>query len=203
MILCRSGRGIAEIIRHLTHLTPIGWCIFIGIAVSAILLTLFSRKLLSRVMVVKARIQYPEFQWVAMPKIGGWLSLIIFCILFSFLGYFSHFLDDIYFFRIFGLCGAALCVVKIVTPSKQNCAILCNKNELYLAKYYGLGKFRPIKSLENLTVTPQAKENEIFFRIRHGKKKLKTFGYIHPSRFTEEGNQKIEELLNSTLLSLK
>lgn len=84
MILCRSGAGraLADLIRHLMHLTPTGWCVFVGIVISAIVLTFFSRKTLGRIMVAKARIQYPEFQWVAMPKIGGKLMTIIFCILF-------------------------------------------------------------------------------------------------------------------------
>ena len=154
-------------------------------------------------MVVKARIQYPEFQWVAMPKIGGLLSLIIFSVLFSFLGYFSQIADDIYFFRFFGLFEAALCALVFIIPSCQSCALLSNKNELYLAKCYGLGKFKPIKRLENLTVYEEMKQNQVVFRIKHGDKKLKTFGYIYPSRFTEEGNKKIQELLNNPMLTLK
>ena len=202
MILCRSGRGIAEIIRHLMHLTPTGWCIFIGIVASAILLTFFSRKILGRVMVAKARIQYPEFQWVAMPKIGGKLSVIIFCILFSFLGYFSSIAEDISFFRFFGLFCAALYAFMSFLPANQSCAILCNKSELYIAKYSGFGRFRPIKNLENITVFEEARENEKILRIKHGNSKLKTFGYITPSHFTEGGNLKIQEFLNHPSLTL-
>lgn len=202
MILCRSGGGIAEIIRHLMHLTPTGWCIFIGIVASAILLTFFSRKILGRVMVAKARIQYPEFQWVAMPKIGGKLSVIIFCILFSFLGYFSSIAEDISFFRFFGLCCAALYAFMFFLPANQSCAILCNKSELYIAKYSGFGRFRPIKHLENITVFEEARENEKILRIKHGNSKLKTFGYITPSHFTEGGNLKIQEFLNHPSLTL-
>ncbi len=184
------------------HLTPTGWCIFIGIVASAILLTLFSHKILGRVMVAKARIQFPEFQWVAMPKIGGKLSVIIFCILSSFLGYFSPIAEDIFFFRFFGLFGAALYALLFFLPAKQSCAILCNKNELYLAKYSGFGRFQPIKHLENISVFEEVRDNEKVFRIKHGNGKLKTFGYITPSHFAEVGNLKIQEFLNHPSLTL-
>ena len=153
-------------------------------------------------MVAKARIQYPEFQWVAMPKIGGKLSVIIFCILFSFLGYFSSIAEDISFFRFFGLCCAALYAFMFFLPANQSCAILCNKNELYIAKYSGFGIFRPVKHLENVTVFEEARDNENILRIKHGNSKLKTFGYITPSHFTEGGNHKIQEFLNYPSITL-
>lgn len=202
MRLCRSGRGIAEIIRHLMHLTPTGWCIFISILVSAILLTFFSRKILGRVMVAKARIQYPEFQWVAIPKIGGKLMVVIFCILFSFLGYFSSIADDISFFRFFGLFCAAFYTFMFFIPAKQSCAILCNKNELYLAKYSGFGRFKPVRHLENIRVFEEARDNEQILRIKHCSGNQKTFGYITPSHFTEEGNKKIQILLKHPSLTI-
>lgn len=203
MILCRSGRGMADVIIHLMHLTPTGWGIFIVIFASAILLTYFSRKILGRVMVAKARIQFPEFQWVVMPKIGGKLSAIIFCILFSFLGYFSSIAEDIFFFRFMGLCCAAYCTfIFFIIPANQSCAILCNKNELYLAKYSGFGRYRPIKDLENITVFEEVREKEIVLRIKRGKSKLKTFGYITPSQFTEGGKLKIQEFINYPSVTL-
>lgn len=177
------------------HLTPTGWSIFIGILIIALLLTFFSRKILGRLMVAKARIQYPEFQWVAMPKIGGKLMVVIFCILFSFLGYFSSIADDISFFRFFGLFCAALYAFMFFIPAKQSCAILSNKNELYLAKYSGFGRFKPVKHLENIRVFEGIRDNEQVLRIKHGEGRQKTFGYITPSHFTEEGNRKIQILL--------
>lgn len=183
------------------HLTPTGWCIFIDIVISAILLTFFSRKILGRVMVAKARIQYPEFQWVAMPKIGGKLMVVIFCILFSFLGYFSSIADDISFFRFFGLFCAVLYAFMFFIPAKQSCAILCNKNELYLAKYSGFGRFKPVKRLENIKLFEETRDNEQVLRIKHGNGKQKTFGFIVPSHFTEEGNNKIQILLKQTSLT--
>ncbi len=85
-------------------------------------------------------------------------------------------------------------------PANQSCAILRNKNELYIAKYSG--KFRPIKHLENVTVYEDVRENEKILRIKHGNSKLKTFGYITPSHFTEGGNQKIQEFLNYPSITL-
>lgn len=195
MILCRSGRGIAEIIRHLTHLTATGWCVFIGIVLCAILLTIFSRKILSRVMIAKAKIQFPEFQWVAMPKIGGKLSLVIFCILFSFLGYFSPISDDISFFRYMGLGCAVLYSISFFLPVNQSCAILCNKNELYLAKYSGFGVFKPVKRMANLIAIEEDSNDEKMWIIKYGDKENKTFGRIYPSQFTSEGSAKIELFL--------
>lgn len=64
------------------NLTPTGWCIFIGIVASAILLTIFSRKILGRVMVAKARILYG----VSMGRNAeNWRKVICHYILHSFL----------------------------------------------------------------------------------------------------------------------
>ncbi len=202
MLLCRPGRGIAEIIRHLLNLDTTGWCVLGTIVLVSLILTFFSRSIIGRIMVAKGRIQFPEFEWIAMPKVGGKICVVLFCLLFSFLGYFSSISEDIYFFRFMGLFGAALYGLMFFLPINQSCAIMRNKGEIYLARYSGLGKFIPMKHLQDCIFIEKARENEIVYKIQYGDKKRKTFGYIIPSSYTQNGMLKVEELKQSNLITI-
>lgn len=202
MILCRSGRGIAEIIRHLLNLDATGWCVFSIIVLVSLILSFFSRSIIGRIMVAKGRIQFPEFEWIAMPKIGGKICVVMFCLLFSFLGYFSSISEDIHFFRFMGLFGAALYGLMFFLPMNQSCAIMRNKGEIYLARYSGLGKFIPMKHLQDCIFIEKARENEIVNKIQYGDKKRKTFGHIIPSSYSQIGMLKVEELKQSNSITI-
>lgn len=203
MILCRSRKVIADIIRHLLHLDVTGWCVFGAIVVVSLILTFFSRSIIGRLMVAKGRIQFPEFEWIAMPKVGGRICVVMFCLLFSFLGYFSPISEDIHYFRFYGLFGAILFGIMFFLPVNLSCAIMRNKGELYLARYSGLGKFIPVKHLKDCILIEKARENEVVYQIQYDDKKTRTFGYIIPSSYTHNGMLKVEELKQSNLITIK
>lgn len=203
MILCRSGRGISEIIRHLLHLNVAGWCVFGAIVVGSLILTFYSRSIIARLMLAKGRIQFPEFEWIAMPSVGGKICVVIFCLLFSFLGYFSPISEDIHFFRFMGLCGAIIYGIMFFLPVNQSCAIMRNKGELYLARYSGLGKFTPMTHLKDCILIEKVRKNEVVYKVQYYDKKIKTFGYIIPNSYTENGMLKVEELKRFNLITIK
>lgn len=202
MILCRSGRGTGELIEHLFHLDATGWCLFFAIVVGAIILTSISKRLIHRMMRAKGRAQFPQFEWIVIPQMGWAIGAVFFFFFLSFLGRFSSISEDISYFRYMGLCCSALLAFVSYTSTKQDCAIMRNRGELYLARYAGMGKFIAIKELPNCVFIAQASDSEIVYKVQYGDTEKKIFGYIKPSGYSPQGQMKINELKQSNEITI-
>ncbi|MCM1296188.1 MAG: hypothetical protein NC311_11660 [Muribaculaceae bacterium] len=192
-----KGRGIAELIIHLSHLTPIGWGYLSVGGIVSYLTYSSSKKIIPYLIKRQAKKYYPQFEWIIIPH-GYPLSGFVFLLFFAFLGYFceSEKNDDVFFFSfmawIFGLFG----LVPILFRLRNQKSFMRNNNSLFMSKIALLGIYERVNIKEGTGRTYEIgkdnnKEEIIEFETVKGKRiRIKTDSYA------VEGIERLKQSFN-------
>jgi hypothetical protein len=192
MILAHRGRGLAVLIRHLSHLDTIGWVMLISIAAISILIAVFFHTGLKAFMKKRMRMIYPDFSWLVLPKMGHTIGGMFFVICFSFLGYMSPIAEDIGFFFFIGMTWFVICFVKFL--ANKNCAIMKNKQDVYISKFYGLSKYRKYCPNQICCSREIDKNGDVSYTLIYEGKKIGRYSDCNYSR-------QASELINNEIIN--
>lgn len=156
------GRGLAQLIIHMSHLTTVGWGYFgCSILLSGIFYS-SSKKIIPHVIKEQARKSYPEFEWIVVPQYSISLSLLIFIIMNSFLGYFCHSDDsddDIEFFIILGIVFFLFMLLPILIQTLRLRCVMRNNGGLFISRCSLFGLYKRISINRNsVTILPDEKK---------------------------------------------
>lgn len=191
------GRGIAQLIIHLSHLTPLGWC-YLGIGCMATYATYSSsKKVIPKIIRNQAKKYYPQFEWIVIPH-GYPLSGFVFLSFSSFLGYFCEGeYDDISFFCFMSLCFGLFMLVPILFRLRNQKSFMYNNNALFISKLALFGFYDRVSVKKNSISIyevehDKSKEEIIEFETQKGRKiKIKTDSYA------QDGIERLKHFLSS------
>lgn len=191
------GRGIAQLIIHLSHLTPLGWC-YLGVGGMATYATYSSsKKIIPKIIRNQAKKYYPQFEWIVIPH-GYPLSGFVFLSFSSFLGYFCEGeYDDISFFCFMSLCFGLFMLVPILFRLRNQKSFMCNNNALFISKLALLGFYDRVSvKKDSISIYEiehdKNKEEIIEFETLKGRKiKIKTDSYA------QDGIERLKRFLSS------
>lgn len=195
--MARRGRGIAPLIIHLSHLTPLGWC-YLGVGVIAAYATYSSsKKIIPKIIRNQAKKYYPQFEWIVIPH-GYPLSGFVFLSFSSFLGYFCEGgYDDISFFCFMSLVFGLVTLVPILFRLRNQKSFMYNNNALFISKLALFGFYDRVSVKKNSISIyeiehDKSKEEIIEFETPKGRKiKIKTNSYA------QDGIERLKCFLNS------
>lgn len=177
------GRGIAQLIIHLSHLTPLGWC-YLGIGTIATYATYsLSKRIIPQIIRYQTKKYYPQFEWAVIPH-GYPLSGFVFLSFSSFLGFFCEGeYDDISYFCIMSLFCGLFMLVPILLRLRNQKSFMCNNNALFISKFALLGFYDRVSiNKDSISIyeieQDKNKEEIIEFETKEGRKiKIKTECY--------------------------
>lgn len=191
------GRGIAQIIIHMSHLTPVGWGYFACSILCSALVYQSSKKVIPFWIRKQAIHSYPSFEWIVIPQYGMSLSVAIFLIASFFLGYFCHSdnsEDDISFFMIMAGVFFIFCSVPSFIKLFRLRCFMCNNGAYFISRFAPLGLYKRIHiDKSSITESMECKRNDepvITFKYNDGKTcKLEMIQY------TTDGQNIIRKML--------
>lgn len=180
-----KGRGIAQLIIHLSHLTPIGWG-YLGIGGIVTYMTYSSsKKIIPMIIRHQAKKYYPHFEWIIIPH-GYPLSGFVFLMFFAFLGFFCESEtqnDDVIFFSFMALGFGLFGLIPILFSLRNQKSFMCNNRALFISKIALCGFYERI-SINPDTISIYEEEHNktteeiIEFETNKGKRiKIKTDSY--------------------------
>lgn len=170
------GRGIAQIIIHMSHLTPLGWGYLACSILCSALVCQSSKKVIPFWIRKRAIHSYPSFEWIVIPQYGTSLSVALFLIASFFLGYFcdsENRGDDIYFFMMMSGGFFVLAYVPSFIKLIRLRCFMYNNEAVFISRFAPLGLYKRIhidKSsiVEQMTGKDQG-EPVITFKYNDGK----------------------------------
>lgn len=127
------GRGISQLIIHMAHLTPIGWCYFTGSVLCSAIVYQSSKKVIPYMIRKQAMRSFPSFEWIVIPQYGMSLSFALFFLTSFFLGYFcdsGNSEDDVNFFMIMA-SGFLFSILFHILSNYLNLGVLCSIMEQF------------------------------------------------------------------------
>lgn len=146
------GRGIAQLIIHMSHLTPVGWSYFACSVLCSALVYQSSKKVIPYWIRKQAIHSYPSFEWIVIPQYGMSLSFALFLIASFFLGYFCNSADsedDVSFFMFMsGLFFVFYSIPSFIKLFKLRC-FMCNNGAIFISRFAPLGLYKRIKIDKN------------------------------------------------------
>lgn len=191
------GRGIAQLIMHLSHLTPVGWG-FLGVGGFVSYITYFSsKKIIPLIIKRQAKKYYPQFEWIIIPH-GYPLSGFVFLIFFGLLGYFceNEENDDVFYFSFMAIFFGLFGLIPILIHLRKQKSFMCNNNGLFISKIALWGIYERINvKMNTISVyeieVDKYKEEIIEFETNSGKRvKVSTNSYAN------EGIERLKHFLN-------
>lgn len=197
-----KGRALAQLIMHMSHLTPVGWGYFACSVVLSGICYPSSKKMIPFFIRKQAQKCYPDFEWIVIPQYSMSLSLLIFLAMNSFLGYFCYqetSEDDIIFFCIIGVTLFIFALLPIFIKLFKLKCIMKNNNALFMSRFSLLGFYKRIiidaDSIKILSNEEIKCDDAYISFIYNGKYKCK----LDKSLYSEEGwNLLKRELLANT-----
>lgn len=197
-----KGRALAQLIMHMSHLTPVGWGYFACSVVLSGICYPSSKKMIPFFIRKQAKKCYPDFEWIVIPQYSMSLSLLIFLAMYSFLGYFCYqetSEDDIIFFCIIGVTLFIFALLPIFIKLFKLKCIMKNNNALFMSRFSLLGFYKRIiidaDSIKILSNEEIKCDDAYISFIYNGKYKCK----LDKSLYSEEGwNLLKRELLANT-----
>lgn len=181
------GRGIAEMIRHLTHLTPIGWCYMGGAIIVSLATWQASKRVIPRLIRHQARKYYPDFEWIVIPHGFPISGLLFLCLCFP-LGYFCESNDDdIFFFQFMSGIFFVFAIIPVLYNLFNQKCFMRNNQALFISSFALLGFYKRISIEKDSIKTYMGgsnKEDQIIeFTYPDGKKvKINTANYSDDGR---------------------
>ena len=162
----RRGRGIAELIRHLSHLDTTGWIyLAVSIAISVLLYYVLCRYIPILIRKV-TRASYPFFTWVAVPQYNKSIAFGCFLLFFCFVGFFSCDDNDVGFFSFMGVFMGIYMFLSFV---KVQHSFMLNQSEFYISRFALFGKYKKIDPCK-LSLEGDSENNKII--VKEGDKKI-------------------------------
>lgn len=197
-----KGRALAQLIIHMSHLTPVGWGYFACSVVLSGICYPSSKKLIPFFIRKQAQKCYPDFEWIVIPQYSMSLSLLIFLAMNSFLGYFCYqetSEDDIVFFCIISVGLFIFALLPIFIKLFKLKCIMINNKALFMSRFSLLGFYkRIIIDVDSIKILPNEEikcDDAYISFIYNGKYKCK----LDKSLYSEEGwNLLKRELLANT-----
>lgn len=192
------GKGIAQLIIHMSHLTPVGWGYFACSVLCSALVYQSSKKIIPFWIRKQAVHSYPSFEWIVIPQYGVSLSFALFFIASFFLGYFcdtSDSEDDVGFFMFISCCFFLLfSVPSFCTLLRLKC-FMCNNGSFFISRFAPLGLYKRISiDKDSIVETMEGKNNNepvVEFQYDEGKKcKLKL------KEYSMEGQELLLQMLD-------
>ena len=197
-----KGRALAQLIMHMSHLTPVGWGYFACSVVLSGICYPSSKKLIPFFIRKQAQKCYPDFEWIVIPQYSMSLSLLIFLAMNSFLGYFCYqetSEDDIVFFCIISVGLFIFALLPIFIKLFKLKCIMINNKALFISRFSLLGFYkRIIIDVDSIKILPNEEikcDDAYISFIYNGKYKCK----LDKSLYSEEGWNLLKlELLANT-----
>ena len=197
-----KGRALAQLIMHMSHLTPVGWGYFACSVVLSGICYPSSKKMIPCLIRKQAKKCYPDFEWIVIPQYSMSLSLLIFLAMNSFLGYFCYqetSEDDIIFICIIGVTLFILALLPIFIKLFKLKCIMRNNKALFMSRFSLLGFYkRIIIDADSIKILPNEEikcDDAYISFIYNGKYKCK----LDKCLYSEEGwNLLKRELLANT-----
>lgn len=185
-----KGRALAQLIMHMSHLTPVGWGYFACSVVLSGICYPSSKKMISCFIRKQSKKCYPDFEWIVIPQYSMPLSLLVFLAMNSFLGYFCYqetSEDDIVFFCIIGIVLFIFALLPIFIKLFKLKCIMKNNKALFMSRFSLLGFYkRIIIDADSIKIIPNKKgqnDDAYISFIYNGKYKCKLDKFL----YSEEG----------------
>ena len=160
-----KGRALAQLIMHMSHLTPVGWGYFACSVVLSGVCYPSSKKMIPHFIRKQAQKSYPDFEWIVIPQYCMSLSLLVFLAMNSFLGYFCYqetSEDDIVFFCIMGVGLFIFALLPIFIKLFKLKCIMKNNNTLFMSRFSLLGFYKRITiDADSIKILPDEKEQNV------------------------------------------
>lgn len=191
------GRGIAEIIEHLSHLTPLGWCYLGGVLLLSLVTWQASKKVIPYIIRERARKYYPNFEWIVIPHGFPISGLLFLCLCFP-LGYFCNRVDnDILFFKFMSVFLLLLTIMPVFFKLYKQKCFMRNNQSLFISSFALLGFYRRIKiHKDSIKTFMSGSKNEklyIEFTVNNGERIL-----IDTTNYSDEGRKILLRLFRMT-----
>ncbi len=148
VIEARSGRGLVELIRHLSHLSVWGWVYIICSATVCVGMSYGLKRLIPMYMRWRTKLVYPEFKILIMPHVNMSLSVFLFFLLFAFCGYWGQSSDDVTFFHIMGGVFVLFCCFPVIISGVKNKIYVENKGVIYYASFTFISKYKRLDNFK-------------------------------------------------------
>lgn len=179
------GRGIAQLIIHMSHLTPVGWGYFACSVLCSALVYQSSKKVIPFWIRKQAVHSYPSFEWIVIPQYGVSLSFALFLTASFFLGYFcdsNDREDDIAFFMAMSFVFFLICSVPSFCKLFRPKCFMCNNGAFFISRFAPLGLYKRITiQKDSIVETMEGKDKDVpvvRFQYNGGKKcKLRLLEY--------------------------
>lgn len=185
-----KGRALAQLIMHMSHLTPVGWGYFACSVVLSGICYPSSKKMIPCFIRKQSKKCYPDFEWIVIPQYSMPLSLLVFLAMNSFLGYFCYqetSEDDIVFFCIMGIVLFIFALLPIFIKLFKLKCIMKNNKALFMSRFSLLGFYeRIIIDADSIKIIPDKKgqnDDAYISFIYNGKYKCKLDKFL----YSEEG----------------
>ena len=194
------GRGIAQLIIHMSHLTPVGWGYLAGSVLCSALVYQSCKKVIPYWIRKQAIHSYPSFEWIVIPQYGMSLSLAFFLVASFSLGYFCNSDNseaDISFFMIMAFGFFICCSVPSFIKLFRFRCFMCNNVAIFISRFAPLGLYKRINiDKSSIIESMEGKNNDepvVSFKYNDGKRcNLKMIQY------TTEGQSILRKILFSS-----
>lgn len=171
------GRGIAQLIIHMSHLTPVGWGYFACSVLCSTLVYKSSKKVIPFWIRKQAIHSYPSFEWIVIPQYGMSLSVALFLIASFFLGYFcnsDNSEDDISFFMIMACVFFIFCSIPSFIKLFRLRCFMYNNGSVFISRFAPLVLYKRIHiDKDSIIERMEGKNNDepvVIFKYNEGKK---------------------------------
>jgi hypothetical protein len=191
------GRGLAQLILHLSHVTPSGWAYMGCGAILSIATYYVSKRIIPYFVKTQAKKHYPQFAWIVIPH-GYPLSGLVFIAFFAFLGHFCTNIDndDIIFFTIFSIVLGLFYLLPIVVGLMRQHCYMCNNQAMFISRFTLFGVYRRLsinrETVKCYTIEKNNVKEEFIEFETIDKKKIK----IRTSYYLPEGIEMMKHFLN-------
>lgn len=182
----RGGRGIVELIRHLSHLETTGW-LYLLFSLALSIGLFYALKYSIPVLMKKATIRcFPFFSWVAIPRYDFLIALSCFLLFFSLVGYLSPIRDDVIFFFCMGMF---FMIFLLASFARLQRSFMFNQSDYYVSRFALLGIYRKIPKTGFHAEGYPDKDKLVIYS---GNKRICKIRWLY---YTTEGQRHINEMI--------
>ena len=182
----RGGRGIAELIKHLSHLETKGWLYLLFSFAISIAMFYALKYFIPWLMKKATKRCFPFFSWVAIPRYNFLIATTCFLIFFSLVGYMSPIGDDVIFFFCHGM-GLLLILFGLFARLQRS--IMFNQGDYYLSRFALLGIY---KKLPRIGFKADGYPDKDIIKLYSNNKKVCKIRWLY---YTTEGQRHINEMI--------
>lgn len=186
LVLAGRGRGIAELIKHLSHLETKGWLYLLFSFAISIAMFYALKYFIPWLMKKATKRCFPFFSWVAIPRYNFLIATTCFLIFFSLVGYMSPIGDDVIFFFCQGM-GGLLILFGLFARLQRS--IMFNQCDYYVSRFALLGIY---KKLPRIEFKADGYPDKDIIKLYSNNKKVCKIRWLY---YTTEGQRHINEMI--------